>query len=42
MSPRVRQALGLVLLLVAAVLLYWGLRPTAHEVVRQGLPVVLP
>ncbi len=42
MNRKWRLALSLFFLLVAVVLLYWGLRPLEHEVITQPLPVVVP
>ncbi len=42
MTRRWRLLLSLAFLLLAAIMLYWGLRPPAHEVVTQPLPVVVP
>ena len=42
MNRKWRWALGLVFFVLAAVLLYWGLRPPEYEVLVQPLPVVVP
>ena len=42
MGRKLRVLLGVLLLVMAAVLLYWGLAPMTHEVLRQPLPAVFP
>lgn len=42
MGRKLRVLLGVLLLVVAAVLLYWGLMPMGHEILRQPLPGVFP
>lgn len=42
MNPKWRLAVSLFFLFLAVVMLYWGVRPPAHEVLTQPLPVVIP